>query len=175
METYIRPPRTGLEAFELMPEGTLCQLINDIIVMSPTPTTPHARIQRKIFVQIEVFIEGHRKGEVFFAPVDVYLNEKNVYQPDIFYLSNEQLSFVKRKGVYGAPALVIEILSEGNQRYDLKDKKSVYEQCGVKEYWVIDPDTKQCRGFILNSNVYESLPESTGSFNIRMFDLSISF
>lgn len=90
-------------------------------------------------------------------------------------MSNKQISFVKRKGVYGAPALVIEILSERNQGYDLKDKKSVYEQCSVKEYWVIDPDTKQCRGFVLNNAVYEAIPESTGSFNIRMFDLLISF
>ncbi len=50
METYIKPPRTGIEAFELMPEGTLCQLINDVLVMSPAPTTPHARAQNKIFI-----------------------------------------------------------------------------------------------------------------------------
>jgi hypothetical protein len=37
MQTYIKPPRTGMEAFELMPEGTLCQLINDVLIMSPAP------------------------------------------------------------------------------------------------------------------------------------------
>ena len=49
METYVRPPRTGMEAFELMPEGTFCQLINEVIIMSPPPATSHARVQRKIF------------------------------------------------------------------------------------------------------------------------------
>src|SRR6476469_6827206 len=100
METYTRPPRTGLEAFELMPEGTLCQLINDNIVMSPAPTTPHARAQRKIFIQLDEFVQSNSKGEAFFAPVDVYLNEKNIFQPDILFLSNDQLSFIKRKGIY---------------------------------------------------------------------------
>ena len=45
METYIKPPRTGMEAFELMPEGTLCQLINDILIMSPAPTPSHQDFQ----------------------------------------------------------------------------------------------------------------------------------
>lgn len=49
MQTFVRPPRTGMEAFELLPEGTHCQLINDVIVMSPAPTTPHFRTQSKIF------------------------------------------------------------------------------------------------------------------------------
>ena len=49
METYIKPPRTGMEAFELMPEGTFCQLINDVIIMSPALTTSHALTQSKIF------------------------------------------------------------------------------------------------------------------------------
>jgi Uma2 family endonuclease len=175
METYIRPPRTGLEAFELMPEGTLCQLINDVIVMSPAPTPPHQELLDEIYYQLKNYVKTNNKGKTFFAPVDVYLNEKNVYQPDIFYLSNEQISFVKRKAVYGAPALVIEILSEGNKRYDLKDKKLVYAQSGVKEYWVIDPDTKQCKGFILNNGTYEAVPESTGNFTVQMFNLLISF
>jgi Uma2 family endonuclease len=175
METYIRPPRTGLEAFELMPEGTLCQLINDTIVMSPAPTTPHARVQREIFDALNFYVKKSKSGEVFFAPVDVYLNEKNVFQPDIFYLNKEQLPFVKRKGVYGAPSLVIEILSEGNKRYDRKDKKDVYEKCGVKEYWIIDPETKNCKGFVLENNFYKAIEESTAYFSIQLLNLSIRF
>jgi Uma2 family endonuclease len=173
MDTYTRPPRTGLEAFEMMPEGTLCQLINDNIVMSPAPTTPHARTQRKIFLQLEEFVQAKSLGEVFFAPVDVYLNEKNIFQPDILFLSSDQLSFIKKRGIYVAPAWVIEILSDGNHKYDLEDKKEIYEQCGVKEYWVIDPETKNCKGFILNDQTYTVVPETVGNFVIRMLDLSI--
>lgn len=87
METYVKPPRTGMEAFELMPEGTLCQLINDVLIMSPAPTTPHARVQRKIFSVLNNFVEEKQLGEVFFGPVDVYLNGKNAYQPDILFIS----------------------------------------------------------------------------------------
>ncbi len=148
METYpqdaahTRPPRTGLEAFELMPEGTLCQLINDKIVMSPAPIPQHQETLDEIYYQLKTFVRVNKSGKTFFAPIDVYLNEKNVYQSDILFLTNEQLSFIKKNGIYGAPALIIEILSKGNEKYDLIDKKKIYEQSGVKEYWVVDPDTK---------------------------------
>src|SRR3954468_20334631 len=137
METYIRPPRTGIEAFELMPEGTWCQLINDVLVMSPSPTVPHARVQSKIFSILNNFVEAKDLGIVFFAPVDVYLNKGNVFQPDIFYVSAEKNHIIKVKGIEGTPDLVIEVLSKGNEKYDLTEKKTVYEQAGVKEYWVV--------------------------------------
>lgn len=170
---YTKPPRTGLEAFALMPEGTLCQLINDNIVMSPAPSTPHQEILDEIYEQLKKFVKSRLSGKTFFAPVDVYLNNKNVYQPDILFLNNDQLSFIKRKGIYGAPALIIEVLSEGTYQYDLGDKKEIYEQSGVKEYWAIDSDTKICKGFILKNDKFQSLAETKGSFEIRMFNLSI--
>ena len=174
MNTYIQPPRTGLEAFELLPEGTLCQLINDTLVMSPAPNTPHARIQNKIFNRLYQAAERMQTGEVFCAPVDVHLNKKNVYQPDILYISNERKEIIKNRGIFGAPDLIIEILSE-DRNYDLKKKKQVYEQCGVKEYWVVDPETKWCEGFILENGKFKSVGESTGSLTIGMFDLKIIF
>ncbi|MCW3107729.1 MAG: Uma2 family endonuclease [Segetibacter sp.] len=174
METYVKPPRTGMEAFELMPEGTLCQLINDVLVMSPAPTTPHARVQRKIFSVLNNYIEERQLGEVFFAPVDVYLNRKNAYQPAIFFVSGDRKNIIERKGISGAPDLVVEILSE-DRNYDLNKKKVVYEQTGVTEYWVVDPDTKWCEGFILENGAYKSLGEGNGHLTLKMFDLPISF
>ena len=175
MQTYTHPPRTGLEAFEFMPEGTLCQLINDAIVMSPAPLPSHQEMLDEIYYQLKSFVQSNALGKTFFSPIDSYLNERNVYQPDILFLNNEQLSFIKRKGVYGAPALVIEILSEGSEQYDLHDKKTVYEKAGVKEYWVVDPDTKWCKGFVLTEDTFKPVDESTGSFTIQMFDLVIKF
>jgi len=175
METMVRPPRTGMEAFKLMPEGTYCQLINDVLIMSPAPTTQHARIQGKIYSMINNHVLQNQIGEVYFAPVDVYLDTKNAFQPDIFYISNERKDIIKENGIYGPPDLVIEILSEGTRKTDLIKKKNVYEATGVKEYWVADPDTKWCEGFILENELYKSLGEGNSRFNIKMFNLTISF
>ena len=174
METMVKPPRTGLEAFELLPEGTLCQLINDAIIMSPAPNTPHALVQNEIFYMLYDFIKKNKSGEVFCAPVDVYLNTINVFQPDIFFVSIERADIIKTRGIYGAPDLVVEILSK-DRNNDLVKKKKVYELCGVKEYWVVDPITKWCEGFILENGHFHSVGEATGQLTIQMFDLSITF
>lgn len=175
METMVKPPRTGMEAFKLMPEGTYCQLVNDVLIMSPAPTTTHARIQGKFFSILNNYVAQKQTGEVYFAPVDVYLNQKNAFQPDIFYISNERKDIIKENGVYGAPDLVIEILSKGNRKTDLISKKNVYETTGVKEYWVVDHETKWCEGFVLENKIYQSLGEGNGQLTIQMFQLSIVF
>ena len=171
----VRPPRTGIEAFGLMPEGTLCQLINDVLIMSPAPNIPHANAQNEIFTALFTYVKEHRLGVVYSPVVDVYLNDKNVYQPDIFFISNTRKDIIEDSGIYGAPDLVIEILSKGNQKYDLSEKKEVYKSSGVKEYWVVDPQTKWCEGFVLENAQFKSVGETTGVLTVRMFDLKITF
>ena len=176
METMVRPPRTGMEAFKLMPEGTLCQLINNVLVMSPAPTPRHQHFSKQIFKAIERLVESEDLGEVFFSPIDVYLNETNVFQPDIVFISKEKLHTIDwNKGIMGAPQLVVEILSKGNKNIDLNKKKKIYEHSGVNEYWLIDPKTKWCEGFILENKVYKSLGEGNGQLTIQMFDLTIYY
>ena len=75
----------------------------------------------------------------------------------------------------GAPDLVIKILSKGNEKYDLVEKKLVYEEAGVKEYWVVNPKTKWCEGFLLENGQYRSVGEGNGQLTIRLFDLLITF
>lgn len=176
METYVKPPRTGMEAFELMPEGTLCELINDVLIMSPAPTPRHQHFSKQIFKAIERLVESKGLGEVFFSPVDVYLDEKNVLQPDIVFISKEKLHIINwNKGIMGAPQLVVEILSKGNKNIDLNKKKKIYEQFGVNEYWLIDPQTRWCEGFVLENKLYTTLGEGNGVLTIKMFNLNISF
>ncbi|MEJ7681203.1 MAG: Uma2 family endonuclease [Segetibacter sp.] len=175
METYVKPPRTGMEAFKLMPEGTYCQLINNALIMSPAPLMNHAIVQNEIFYALLHYSKKNKIGEVFCAPVDVYLNERNAFQPDIFFILNERKDIIKENGVYGDPDLIIEILSKGNKKTDLIKKKNVYEATGVKEYWVVDPETKWCEGFILENKVYKSLGEGNGQLYIQMFQLSVLF
>ncbi len=176
METYVKPPRSGIEAFELMPEGTLCQLINDVLIMSPAPTPKHQLFSKQVFKAIERLVEAKDLGQVFFSPIDVYLNNTNIFQPDIVFVSKERLHIIDwNKGIMGAPELVVEILSKGNKNDDLNRKKKVYEKSGVNEYWLVDPLTKWCEGFILENKEYKSLGEGNGLFTIKMFNLPISF
>ncbi len=175
METMIHPPRTGMDVFKMMPEGTYCQLINDTIVMSPAPLFDHQSLCRDIFRAVDRKVLINKLGEVYFAPMDVYLNNKNVFQPDILFISEERKHIIDRKGIIGAPDLVIEILSGGNANYDRGAKKRVYEQAGVMEYWLIHPKSKRCEGFFLKGGKFETIEPTKGSFHIQIIDLPFRF
>ena len=69
----VSPPRTIMEVYKMLPEGTLAELINGQIYMSPTPTNLQQRISRKLLIKLSDFVEANDLGEVFNAPLDVYL------------------------------------------------------------------------------------------------------
>jgi|tagenome__1003787_1003787.scaffolds.fasta_scaffold20478414_1 Uma2 family endonuclease len=174
MTTHIYPPRTMLEVYKALPEGTRVQLINDQLIMSPAPLVVHADIIKQIFVQLYAFVEKENKlGKVYVAPVDVYLNEKNVYQPDIIFISNERKEIIHEDAIYGAPDLVIEVLSPANKKYDKGKKKDVYLQSGVKEYWIIEPENFECVDYKNNVTKWEAIAETTSFFKIEMLQLEI--
>jgi Uma2 family endonuclease len=174
MTTHIHPPRTMLEVYKSLPEGTRVQLINDKIIMSPAPLVKHAAIIKQIFVQVYSFGEKeNRLGKVFVAPVDVYLDEENVYQPDIVFIREERKDIIHEDGVYGAPDLVIEVLSPGNKKYDKGKKKDVYLQTGVKEYSIIDPENFECSGYKNDNGKWNIITETTKVFIIDMLQLEI--
>ncbi len=89
---YIPPLRTIMEVFQGLLEGTLAQLINNQIYMSPAPTTSHQSVLLKIGSQLYNNVEKNNLSKIFLAPVDVYLNRKNAYQPDIFFIANNNFS-----------------------------------------------------------------------------------
>jgi len=152
-------PRTAIEVFEMLPEGILCQVIENVIYMSPAPFYEHQRLIIIIASKIHEFVTAGTLGECTTAPIDVYLDEYNAFQPDIVFILKENLSSVKGGKVKGSPAMVIEILSQGSKEFDLGKKKIAYEKNGVKEYFAVDFKTKEVQAFFLKKNKYEAKPK----------------
>lgn len=152
MQIIKTPPRTIMEVFQMLPEGTLAELINGSIYMSPAPTPKHQRIIRDLAFVLSSFVKNSQKGEVLFSPCDVYFDEQaNAVQPDVIFISKEKASIVQEdSSINGVPDLIVEILTD----HDLGVKKELYERFGVREYWVVNPDTKECLGFALSNNRY---------------------
>lgn len=176
METMLHPPRTGMEVFEMLPEGTHCQLINNNIIMSPAATPSHQKLTGQLFNAIQRKVEMDDLGEMFFSPIDVFLNRTNAYQPDIAFVSKARLDIINwEKGIMDAPDLVIEILSKGNKKNDKVTKKKVYEESGVKEYWLVDYATRWCEGFELINGKFVSFGETTGRVYIKLLDVLFTF
>jgi Uma2 family endonuclease len=169
------PPRTIMEVFKMLPEGTLAELINGTLYMSPAPNTNHQRLMRKLTVAMSTYVEEYRLGEIFFSPYDVYLDEhSNAVQPDIIFISSKNSDIIK-DAVHGAPDLIIEILSPGNPKHDMVLKKELYQQFGVREYWIIIPDTKESTGFTLQNGIYTTCGTFTAKIKSIVLNQEFSF
>jgi Uma2 family endonuclease len=129
-----------------LPEGAPIELIRGRFVMSPSPVPRHQII---LMLLTELFLQIARRsgGIALCAPMDVYLSDDTILQPDLLYVSRERLAIVKKR-VEGAPDLVIEIIS-GTGKRDRVEKLDLYAQYGVGEYWIVDPDA-QVVEFLVN-------------------------
>jgi len=177
METLLHPPRTMMEVFNMLPEGTLAELIDNSLYMSPTPLFQHQKIAKEITKQLDRAIEEKGKGTVIISPFDVNLDsDRNAVQPDIVVILATNPNQINKDGKYfGVPDLLVEVLSPGNKNHDLITKKDLYEKFGVKEYWIVDPETKLTIGFALNSDRYEKFSEEIGAIKSRLLGVSFSF
>ncbi|WP_340695206.1 Uma2 family endonuclease [Hydrogenobacter thermophilus] len=131
-----------VEDYEKLPEGSPYELIEGELVMSPSPSFEHFKNSKRLFVKLYGLLKKAGKGEVIYAPFDLYLDEEDAYHPDLMVILKGSKAKITSEGVYGSPDVVIEILSPSNAYYDLKIKKNVYEKAGAREYWIIDPIEK---------------------------------
>lgn len=117
----------------------------EIISMSPSPTPKHQDIVGELTAEFKMFLRG-KKCMAFSAPMDVCLfankdSEPNTIldwvQPDLLVVCDS--SKIGDKNIYGAPDLIVEVLSPSTARNDRLIKYTSYEKAGVKEYWIVDP------------------------------------
>lgn len=169
-------PTTALEVYHMLPEGTRCEVIFNTLIMSPSPTFSHQRLLSDLHALFYSSLKVSNSGRVILAPFDVYLeNYESVVQPDLFIILNENLHLIQNDGYYGAPDIIIEILSQ-NKSYDTQRKRSLYEKAGVKEYFMIDPENKKTILLTLNSlGVYEQTYEDIGMLKSALLSCSLSF
>jgi len=97
-------------------------------------------------------VNKKKTGHIFDAPLDVRLDEYNVVQPDLIYISEKNKHIITEKNIQGAPDLMMEILSPSSFHHDQERKKAVYERFGVLEYWIIDPANQVIEIFSLSTN-----------------------
>ena len=175
MFDVLHPPRTMYDVWESLPEGTLCQLVNNNLIMSPAPVNAHQVVLNKINFQLLRFLEVTEIGEVRIAPYDVHFSKHDIFQPDIIFIANENLHKVESKGLVGVPDLVVEILSPGTARIDMGEKRDVYEQYGVKEYFIVDPATKTVTPLILQGKEFVEMETTVGIISSTLLNTVISF
>ncbi|CAN5266487.1 Uma2 family endonuclease [soil metagenome] len=154
MSSVAIPPLT-VEDYKILPEtGPRYQLIEGALYMAAAPNRYHQHISRNLeFLIFRWIKDGNAPGaQVYNCPFDVYLDEHNVFQPDLVYVSPENASVLTDAGCEGPPDLVVEILSPRTRKIDLGPKKKVFARSGVRELWIIDPEPRQITIYDLASS-----------------------
>ena len=143
-------------------DNTRYELYSGQPVALASPTDVHQRISMALSAQLYNYLIG-KKCSVYAAPFDVRLFEEHgdgpedvntVLQPDIMVVCDPDK--VDRRGIHGAPDLIIEILSPSSARYDRLVKFNLYQRAGVREYWLVDPTTRMVSVYTLENGKYQA-------------------
>ncbi|HEX6903554.1 MAG TPA: Uma2 family endonuclease [Thermoanaerobaculia bacterium] len=148
-EDYLRLPE----------DGNRYEVIRGVLYVSPAPATEHQYSSGEFAFRLSSFVRENGLGRVFTAPYDVRLPFRiaDPVEPDVMFFrkGNEP-----RRGTAcfeGVPDLLAEILSPGTRRRDRTVKLKAYQDAGVPEYWLIDPDARTVVVYLLERGKYIEL------------------
>ncbi len=147
------------------------EVIEGELTVVPAPSFKHQNISGNIHIILSSFVKKNNLGVIVTAPIDVILDKTNIVQPDLVFVSKENISIINEdKGVMGTPDFVIEIISKGSKYTDTYRKKDLYEKFGIKEYWLIDPFSQSIEVFTLDeNNKYDLYSEGFIEDSIKSF------
>ena len=125
-------------------DGRRHEILDGTLHVTPAPSTNHQHASKRLFRQLEEYFEGRSLAEVFYSPIDLILGPHDVVQPDLVVVERE--AQVSKRGIEGAPLLVVEILSPSTEEHDRDRKAGRYAAMGIPHFWLVDPElqTMEC-------------------------------
>jgi len=123
------------------------------LIMAPAPSFFHQEVVGRFHDMLKAWVRPRRLGRTVASPIDMILSSRRVTQPDVLFISNERMHIVTDR-VRGAADLVAEVLSPGSRRRDRIEKRDLYEQHDVREYWIIDPEAETVEVLFLDRGEY---------------------
>jgi Uma2 family endonuclease len=130
---------TSRDFFRCAPENQKAELIDGVMIAAPPPLYVHEKLQVFLLRLISEYVEIHQMGEVLGSRTAVALTDDQAFEPDVLFVSGQRGGIIRAEGIFGAPELVVEILSASTATYDRGAKFHAYEHAGVGELWLIDP------------------------------------
>jgi Uma2 family endonuclease len=149
--------------YEALPDdGRRYEIHDGELCVTPAPTPQHQMISIQL---IEALLPHARSnnGVLLYAPLDVILADTSIVQPDIVYLTADRKERVSRRGIEGAPTLIVEILSPSTRRIDRVTKPRLYARYRVPFLWLVDPDARTLEAFVLEGDSYVLALKAAGT------------
>ncbi len=145
---------TYAELVATFPESNQpCELWDGELLMSPTPSFYHQEIVLRFYRRLFDWVEPRGLGKAVASPIDMVLSPHRVVQPDVAFIAKDRLHIIERV-IMGPADLVAEVVSLGGRNRDRIEKRDLYEQYGVREYWIIDPESNTVDVLALESGRY---------------------
>jgi Uma2 family endonuclease len=150
------------ERYYALDDDQRYEVIHGELLVVPGPGVPHQRILTELSFRFVRFVKEHRAGEVFVAPLDVVLDDRNVVQPDLLFIRSSAPEIIDPRAIRGTPDLVVEIISPSSRRRDRVEKAELYARAGVPEYWIVDPAERSIEVLSLGEDGYEVFSSAAG-------------
>lgn len=149
------------DLLDLPDDGRRYEIIDGELFELTAPNLDHASVIMKL---IALFLPAVAavSGELFTAPVDVFLPGADPVQPDLMLLLPDRFSIKTKRGLEGAPSLLVEVLSPSNPAHDRVRKRAVYARAGVPEYWLVSPEAASIEVLVLDGDLYRTHVRDAG-------------
>ena len=131
------------------------EIIGGKKIMAPAANTTHNAIGGRLYMFIGTYLDAKDLGYCFTDSADIHFPDGSLFSPDFSVVLKENENILNWSGdIYGAPDMVVEVLSKSTRRNDITIKKDTYEANGVREYWIIDPWAKAVDVYLLRDGKY---------------------
>ena len=155
--TIVQPRLTSTDLQDMPDDGKRYELLEGELVVSPAPTRKHQKVAWRVVTFLDrAEVAGFGVG--YAAPFEVYFDEYDAAQPDVFFVRADRLDIIKEDRIEGAPDLVVEILSPSTRRRDLRVKLQLYARFGVPFYWIMDTEAITVQPYELTPQGYAVQP-----------------
>jgi Uma2 family endonuclease len=139
-------------------DGQKADLIDGVIYMASPDTVENDQIASCLHTVLRSYVEKRDLGRVFGSRFAFVLSKHRAPEPDVAFVRRERLHLVGRHGMEGGPDVAVEVVSRDSRDRDYGDKKRLYLDAGVEEYWLVDPLQRRAEFYRLSGDLYEMVP-----------------
>ena len=146
------------EFYCLVPDGQKADLLDGVIYMASPDTRRSDRLGGFIKVLLQGYAEIRGLGEVYGSRFAFELSQFRAPEPDVAFVRTARLHLVSERRMVGGPDIAVEIVSRDSRQRDYGEKKQLYAEAGVSEYWIVDPLQRRVEFHRLHAGRYELVP-----------------
>ena len=158
------PTRWTYSEYARLPsDGGKYEVIDGELLVTPAPTPAHQHVAATLYRVLQEYVEQHDLGVVLWD-VDLLIRPGQFLRPDLVFVPAARRAVITDRGVEGVPGLVVEVVSPSSASVDRIRKPRRYQEAGIRDYWVLDPEVRAVESYDLRESELVGRPENERLF-----------